>query len=126
MKSYKDRELDPALPVEVYRCLNRKGRQFSIRQRGHPRAHTTSIKLENVEFKVNPSGKRRARESGIRSVHATLHGRITNKELKNSIGEISYNPFSKEGFLCNGRPITKSYYIEITPESIKAYNNEES
>ena len=124
--SYRGRTVDTNSKLEVYRCLNRKGRWFSIRQGGLVRAHTTMIKLEQVEFKVNLQGKKRARESGIRNVHATITGWITNKELKDPIGNVSYNPFSLEGFLCNGQPIKESNYIEISEESIKAYSYEES
>ena len=57
MKEYKNRNLDKSLKVDFYRCLNRKGFTFSIRQNGKVVAHTDKIILKECELIVNKSAK---------------------------------------------------------------------
>ena len=94
---FKGRTLNLEKPVRVYRCLNRKGTIFSVQQGGKVIGHTSDISLENVEFKINQSGKTKAINTKQRNVHAFVCGMIS--EIKGIPSrKISYNPFLENGF----------------------------
>lgn len=80
IKPYKGRTLNPTEPVEVYRCLNRQGKTFSIRQDGLVIGHSDLLVIRRASFIVSASGKNRCRSSGIRNVHAFVRGFITNPD----------------------------------------------
>jgi len=93
MENFKGRELDPLKPVEVYRCLNRKGQVFSVRQGGLVVGHTDNIVLKDCKFKVNKSGYKRYLKEGQRNVHAFIQGYIGNEEdIKNQFSfDLTYD-----------------------------------
>ncbi len=94
---FKDRTLNLEETVKIYRCLHRKGTVFSIQQNGKVIGHSSNISLQNVSFTVNPSGKRRAIQTGQRNVHAFVRGIIC--PFNNQTGRrISYDPFNSKGF----------------------------
>lgn len=104
MIPYKDRIIDYTREVEVYRCLNRKGKIFSIRQDGKVVAHTEAIILKDCRFIVNKSGKKRAMESKQRDVHAYVKGMIGDIfDPSTFIIPITYNPFDELGFRTNNQ-----------------------
>jgi hypothetical protein len=102
IKPFKDRVLDPNKKVHVYRCLNRKGHVFSIRQNGYVVAHTTHISLRNVSFEVNYSGKMRAQERKMRNVHAYIEGYVCDDFTTTFTTPITYNPFKSINFHIKG------------------------
>lgn len=107
IKSFKDREVDVTKPVDLYRCLNRKGFTFSVRQGGKVVGHTSDIVLKNCELIVNKSGKQRCITSQTRNVHAFVRGTIgTREDIENSFSFIlNYNPYND-----------KNFFIRITDE----------
>lgn len=121
MVPYKNRKIDLNNKVEVYRCLTRKGHQYSIRQFGKVVAHSEQIKLKDVTYHINESGKNRAIESRIRNVHATVKGLICNEIGSLIKGKVTYYPFNKNGFICNGKEIKESNYITIDKNELTAY-----
>lgn len=103
ISSYKNREVDLSKPVEMYRCLNRKGFTFSIRQGGKVVGHTSDITLFNCELVVNKSGKDRCIKSMQRNVHAFVRGTVGDKKdipLDLSY-TLNYVPCSNIGFHIN-------------------------
>jgi hypothetical protein len=110
---YKQRQINPKKEVEVYRCLNRRGKIYSIRQRGVVVAHTNNILLEHCEFIINEAGKKKAILTNQRNVHAYIRGRISDKNFETH-KEIKYHPFDDAGFLSEGKPIKKTQGISIS------------
>lgn len=99
IQPFKNRKIDHTKKVDVYRCLNRTGHVFSIKQNGLVVAHTTDIQLIDVDLIVNKSGKKRALETKIRNVHAFLRGYIDNTQSMNEdVYELRYYPFDNDGF----------------------------
>lgn len=94
MITYKNRVIDYNKPVDVYRCLNRKGFIFSLRQNGLVVAHTDKIILTDCTFIINKSGLNLYLKTGHRNVHAFIRGKIgTSENIKNEFSFIlSYQP----------------------------------
>lgn len=89
IRPFKDRAIDPAKPVYVYRNLadkhNGLGR-WSLLQGSHVVAHTdellmTGFEDKPVEFVVRPGGFERAQAEQRKNVHAFFKGRILNWPL---------------------------------------------
>jgi hypothetical protein len=92
---FKNRELDRNKAVDLYRCLNRKGFVFSLRQNGRVVGHTDDITLANVEFKVNTAGHKRYLREKQRNVHAFARGFVTSSEQMENFRPLLYD--LKEG-----------------------------
>lgn len=122
IQSYKNRRVDIAAPVKVYRCLNRKGKVYSVKQGGYVVGHTENIQLSNVEFVVNKSGKKRALDTQQRNVHAYLLGYITEEKNRTPKNKITYYPFSTKNFYnCNtGNEIEHSSLVVINNNGVFA------
>ena len=107
---FRGRTLDYDSPVEMYRCLNRKGYTFSLRQGTLVVGHTDHVMLKHCEFMVKEAGRSRCITSGDRNVHAWIKGYIVTEpvdpmEFKH---ELVYTPFNTSGFTA----ITVSSTIE--------------
>lgn len=74
IRNYKNREIKWRERVEVYRNLNRKGVQYSIRQNGLVVGHTDFVDLKECYFIVQEAGRQRALRTGRRNVHAFVTG----------------------------------------------------
>lgn len=99
IRIYKGRTVDWTKPVEVYRCLNRKGKMFSIRQEGYVVGHSQHIGLSDCSFIINQSGKKRCMTTGERNVHAFIRGMLTGGlEQTPSFERVSYYPYGEAGF----------------------------
>jgi hypothetical protein len=127
MNNYKNREIDLNQDVLIYRCLNRKGKTYSIKQNGIVVAHTTdkSHLLTNCKFIINKSGKKRCLSKKQRNVHAYIKGKILpyNSEGCLSENEITYNPYLNDTFMCDENEITECKTILISPNGIYRYDN---
>lgn len=101
IKPYKNRKVDITKPVEVYRCLNRKGKVYSVRQDGVVVGHTEKITLRNVEFIVNKKGQERCRKTGSRNVHAYMKGYLKKDQTQHQVQYeyVRYNPYTSPGFM---------------------------
>lgn len=122
--SYKNRVLDKTKPIKIYRCLTRKGKWYSIQQKGLVVAHTTNIKLRDIEFKINLKGKERAIKEQTRNVHAYIVGYYTeNKQIKIKTNKITYNPFKNKGFyrIDNNQEINNAKFCIINQKGVNIY-----
>lgn len=109
-KSYKNRTIDFSKPVEIYRCLNKKGVVYSIRQNGLVVSHTTNFVLKDCTFLINKSGKQLSIKTQIRNVHAFIKGYLTtHDDIKNTFSyQLFYYPFLNKKFIVNNQEIEKA------------------
>jgi len=123
---FKEREIDYSRPVDVYRCLNRKGRVFSIKQGSLVVAHTTELNMNNVKFVVNSAGKKKAIASKQRNVHAFIRGKIGKlaQEGVPYLSPLVYNPSSELGFCVDSKEVDSSPMISIREHGIYAMQPE--
>lgn len=106
---FKDRDIDLTKTVDVYRCLTKKGRVYSIKQGGKVVAHTTHIALRDCKFVIGKSGLERVRREGQKNVHAYIRGLVCTKgtfslgatDNKDLPAIVTYNPYKDDGFMCN-------------------------
>lgn len=114
MKPFKNRKVDYEKPVSIYRNLNcKRGTvDYSVKQGKYVVAHTSSVTLRDVEFKISKAGQARARKNGIRNVHAFAHGYISlgDPYFLDDLIKITYNPFLNNTFIysTNKKPIFES------------------
>jgi len=117
---YKNRKLNLNKPVDFYRCLNRKGYIFSLRQNGLVVGHTDNIILKGCELIINQNGKQRCIKTQSRNVHAFIRGFIGNiDDIKTSFSFIlNYNPYIDKGFYTSLGEINKCKTIYIQNKNI--------
>jgi hypothetical protein len=99
IQSFKDRAIDFTKPVKVFRNLNRKGKVYSIQQRGLTVAHTTSVALQNAVFVVNAKGREYVRANKRKVVHAFVVGMIGNESVSDDCVQVTYNPYVNDSFV---------------------------
>lgn len=119
IEPFKERVLDASKPIEVYRCLNKRGHVYSVRQNQQVIGHATCLNIENVSFVVNRGGKKRAIQSGQRNVHAFIRGNLSNESLKAN-NPLKYCPFSEKGFMIEQQEVHSCNVVIIRPEGIFA------
>lgn len=119
VQPFKGRSLDPNKPVEVYRCLNRKGHIYSIRQNQKVVGHTDQLNVKDCVFVVNNGGKQRAIASGQRNVHAFIRGTLSQEALTAS-KPLRYCPFSQKGFIIDQKEVQSCGIVVIRPQGIFA------
>lgn len=135
---YKGRLINFNKNVDVYRCLTRKGKVYSIRQKGLVVAHTTCLMIRDAKFKINKEGQKRARITKTRNVHAFITGKVClNGQfgLTAAQGEkdvdallpanIVYNPFKNDTFVVNNLtstelPIKSAMAVAINTKGVRA------
>ncbi len=114
---FKDREIEPYKPVELYRCLNRKGKVYSIRQNGLVIGHTIENKMfvmENCKFVVQQAGKNRAIREQQRNVHAFIRGFPEIYRPCRCIRyAVKYDPYSKIGFSTGFDTISEADIVHV-------------
>jgi len=117
---YKNRDIDYNKTVDFYRCLNRKGYIFSLRQNGLVVGHTDNIILKNCKFIINQTSKERCIRTQSRNVHAFINGFIGNiDDIKNQFSFIlNYNPYISKGFYTSLGEINKCKIIYIQNKTI--------
>lgn len=118
IRPYKNRTIDPTLPVEVYRNLHRK--LLSIRQANLVVGHAKQLSLENVLFIVNEKQRDRARREQVRNVHAFVKGTLlpehfsVNHERFPNIDRIFYQPYLYDSFVdSDGKRVDGAPYVYI-------------
>lgn len=92
-------------PLIIYRNLHKKGRWYSVKQKGFVVGHTQQLVLKDVTFVVNKKGKERAQLAKQRNVHAYLKGIVHQHpyiEVQPHFPLVTYNPFSELGFHIKG------------------------
>lgn len=74
--------------------------------------HATDLYLTDVTFKVSAAGNKRARESGVRNVHAYAYGTLAKCDYQNAVlmlgwtwdrTLVMYNPFKYTSFVKVGQ-----------------------
>tara|TARA_X000000368_G_C23048284_1_gene720142 strand:- start:2815 stop:3204 length:390 start_codon:yes stop_codon:yes gene_type:complete len=120
---FKNRYINLNKKVYVYRCLNKPGYIYSIKQFGKVVGHTSNLILSDVNFKIVKSGKEKAIETNVRNVHALINGYITDcNKSNNVIGELKYYPFCQENFQCNNKEIKKCNKVTIDNNKLFCYD----
>ena len=114
--------------VQVYYNIRRG--DYSVRQAGRVIDQVDSIILRDVRFNVAPAGRDKARETGVKNVHATVTGYVVSPFARSSalhaIPEdfVSYNPFKYDQFVkitSNGYdgfyadPVHNADYVALLP-----------
>ena len=113
--AYKNRELNPNKPVEIYRNLNKPGKTYSIRQDGLIIGHSNSLLLKDCEFIVNEVGRQRVIKQKRKNVHAFIRGELLNCNPEHlDYGEVTYNPYKNKSFLLNGKKVKFSKIVLIS------------
>jgi hypothetical protein len=110
--------------VEVYWNLRKK--LYSVRHRGKVIAHLPFVTLRDVQWVVQPAGRRRVLEQRKKNVHAFARGtwlygddelQLTHDELRlTSRMPIMYNPYKHTSFVLRAAPdihITQSDYAKL-------------
>lgn len=119
--SYKDRQVDCQKQVDVYRCLTRKGKIYSIRQNGIVVGHSEHIILKDCKFIVNEAGKEKAIETHTRNVHAYIKGTLANNiKIKDILSLVVYNPFVERKFTSGKNEVNSSELVIINKEGVMA------
>lgn len=111
---YKNRILNHDAPVEIYRCLKRKGVIYSVRQFGKVVAHTDNIVLRGCKFIVNESGRQRVIKTKQKNVHAYIKGYVaTVDSIQLSFSHlVKYNPYKFGYFyISDNTPIKKAKIV---------------
>lgn len=91
--------------VKVYYNLHKH--TFSVQKQGLVILHADYVKLENVEFKVRPTGKEKVRQEKSKNVHAFVIGELIDycqypcddipEEPSGDI--VTYNPYKYDTFV---------------------------
>lgn len=121
---FKNRYPDLSRPVEVYRCLNRKGKVFSIRQDGLVVGHSDNITLQDCEYVVNQAGKTRCITEQSRNVHAFVRGNLYAGPIDGEACEFYYNPYNDKGFVVDilwERELIRSKFASLGENGTVAY-----
>lgn len=117
--------------VEVYWHSGR--RLYSVREKGKVVDHVPFILLKDAQFVVQPAGRKKARETGQKNVHAFLRGYLVGdlitqyRKIKRDGGvrfveedneylsyDIFYNPFAYDQFVTTSTKseVDKASYVE--------------
>lgn len=129
---FKDRTLNPALPVKVYRNLHKDC--YSVRQNGLVVGHTQRINLRDCTFHVSAALRDKVRESRVKNVHALIQGYVTDhlpKLERNSdtlkVQPVYYNPHLVDTFVYfHIENIGSSIPIHSAPEVKCSWNEHTS
>jgi hypothetical protein len=110
--------------VEVYWNLRKK--LYSIRHKGKVIAHLPAVRLKDVQWVVQPAGRRRVLRERKKNVHAFARGtwlygndelQLTDSELRlTQRMPIMYNPYNHTSFVMRQAPdinITRSDYATL-------------
>ena len=83
-------------------------------------AYVDEIRLRNVRFNVRSGGLQRARESGVRNVHAYAEGVVVPWCWRKPRTNCRYNPFEFDSFVVRSteRPVDKAAYVHIQGDLI--------
>lgn len=108
--------------VFVYRNLHRKC--YSVKAlegvfKGRVIAHTDSIVLSNVTFKVSKAGRERVLREKRKNVHAGVVGTIE-EDCPSFVAtqQVRYNPYLFETFVCRGDAILNAPLARLGTDGI--------
>lgn len=93
------------MKADVYYNLRKKCLSIRSREKktyGKILKYRPSVVVKNAKFIVQPAGLKRARQTGVKNVHAFVRGDVNFKSnLVNTADwvHIRYNPFKYDGFV---------------------------
>ena len=126
----KGRKIDESKPVLVYRNLNRKGKVYSLLQKGLVVAYTTAVCLRDCEFIVRETGRKKVKREKKKNVHAFIKGFVTGSCMGTTAKRndlpvtVSYNPYTDKSFIgksaCHTYPLKGAMAVIINNEGVKA------
>ena len=104
IEPFKCRNIDLTKNVDVYRCLNKKGKVYSIKQNGKVVGHTSCLRLKDAKFVIHKSGQERCKVTGTNNSHALVRGIIDMKIIFNTEGylnKVTYDPYNDMTYICH-------------------------
>jgi hypothetical protein len=111
MKPFRNRKIDPAKPVDVYRNLNRGG--YSVVQGRLVVAHVESITLSSCTMHVSEWRRQRVVARKRKEVHAVVKGYIAQPSDQPTV-PFTYNPYKAAYFHTkDGVPVHSSSYVRL-------------
>ena len=91
-------DIDPNKRVYVYFNLHRN--VFSIRQSNRVKRHAKQLCLKDVRYLVQPAGRSKVLETGVKNVHAGLSGYFVDRVPVPAVSfDVTYNPFKYSTFV---------------------------
>jgi len=91
-------DIDPNKRVYVYFNLHRN--VFSIRQSNRVKRHVKQLCLKDVRYLVQPAGRSKVLETGVKNVHAGLSGYFVDRVPVPAVSfDVTYNPFKYSTFV---------------------------
>jgi len=129
MIPYKNRRLNPRKRVQVYRCLTRKGKFFSIRQSGLVIGHSETVTMVDAVFHVNEKGRQKVKRENKKYVHAWISGKIVSvyrmveiiQDKNYSLPQVvKYNPCVTTHFVSKGKIINQANAVFISNGVVEA------
>lgn len=109
MIKYKQRQIDKARPVRVYRDTAKGG--FSVQQGGLVVAHTDKLMLANARFRVSEKGRLRVIREKSKNFHAYVEGMLMPFRDPHGFKKVGYNPYRDQLFHVDGRPIHSAKFV---------------
>jgi len=95
----------------VHRNLNRSC--WSVLLRGKLHSHRQRLALGDVEFRIRPSGHRRALREGKRNVHAFVVGRLARKKPQGKPLRIRYDLGKGQFVTMRGRQVRAAAFVQF-------------
>lgn len=123
IQTYKDREVKQGQRVMVY--FNLHSQLFSMKDvaTGLVLAHGNGIMLEDIEFKVQQSGRERVIKEKKKNVHAFVIGKYvgTADELSYPLRDAYYNPYKQDSFTDKhtGRELSQATIAYLNNKQVK-------
>jgi len=112
--------------VDVYRseendALSVKSRESGKRY-GTVVSHEQKIHIRDVEFVVQPAGREKVRESGVRRIHAFVRGHWDEREKVICGQPVTYDPCKHEQFVHaeSEKPVVSAERVAVTMNDIRA------
>lgn len=122
MTPYKNRKIDYAKPVYVYRNLGHQTKHlYSIRQFGLVVAHADRFVVEDADFIINQAGAKRVRKEKRKNVHAYVYGYLRQPVEPE---RILYNPYTGKGFVSQetGKTLKGAPVVHFNEMGLWAYS----
>lgn len=103
IKPFKNREVDLNKTVEVYRCLNKKGKVYSIKQNDKVVGHTSQLKLRSASFVIHKAAQEKCKITRTNNSHALVRGKIDTIPLNGNkhMNKVTYDPFIDNTYMCH-------------------------
>lgn len=113
------------MKVDVYRNLQKECISVRSRKSGLVVDHVDEVRVRDVQFVVQPAGRRRVIEEQRKNVHAFVRG-IRDESLsvpESDPIEVTYDPYEYESFVVREteQPIEEAAVAIVTPSGVRAW-----